>query len=174
MKKILFLILSFISANVFANGSSIETLRSLMSEAFKKETAALSFHQNTRSISPSSPALLLGFKAISEFMMCNHIHNPFTQLSYFKKGKNLLEQAILRDATNIELRFMRFCTQVSTPSILAYNDDIAEDKNLLIQYLKAQQKLKIKDDEALFVNMKGFLLESTHCTQEEKSILKNL
>ena len=145
-----------------------------MGEAYNKESSAISFYNNTRNFGSSSPALMLGFKAIAELMMCKHVQNPLTKLSYFKKGKNHLEEAISLDDKNPELRFMRFCTQVNTPSMLGYNEAIKIDKQFLIQYLTVQHAAFKKDDEALYINIKAFLLNCKFCSDAEKKIVKNL
>lgn len=66
-------------------------------------------------------------------MMAKHVVNPFAKLSYFKKGKNMLEKAIEADSENVELRFLRYAAQTNAPSFLGYDDHIAGDKKFLLQ-----------------------------------------
>jgi hypothetical protein len=41
--------------------------------------------------------LLLGYKGGATMLMATHVFNPFSKLSYFKKGRNILEKAIQAD-----------------------------------------------------------------------------
>lgn len=77
-------------------------------------------------------------------MMANHVFNPYSKLSYFKKGKDLLEKAIKADKTNVELRFLRLSAQTKSPSFLGYDDHIAVDKKFLKQSLPQIKNLKVK------------------------------
>jgi hypothetical protein len=174
MKKIMLILLTFIASKAMASSHDLDEYRTMMGTAYKNESAAKEFYTNTRNITSNSSALLLGFKGISELMMCNHVVNPFTKLSFFKKGKNLLEQALVKEPNNPELRFMRFCTQVNTPSVLAYNTDLKQDKTFLLNYIRSQEKTTPKQDENLYKHIIIFLKESKYCSSEEKLYLNNL
>ncbi|OFX32128.1 MAG: hypothetical protein A2X08_13375 [Bacteroidetes bacterium GWA2_32_17] len=82
------------------------------------------------------------------------------KLSFFKKGKQLLEDAILNEKQNAEYRFLRIMIQENCPSMLMYSKNIEEDKQMIIQnyskleiavknaivdYSKTSKILKIKD-----------------------------
>jgi hypothetical protein len=65
--------------------------------------------------------------------------NPFTKLSYFNEGKDLIERSILRDPNNIELRYIRFTIQRNLPGFLNYDQDIFRDSITVakqVRYLK--------------------------------------
>lgn len=157
-----------------ASGTELSTLRSLMAEAYLNESAAQNFYNSTRNINTNSRPIMLGFKAIAELMMCKHLSNPLTKLGYFNKGRKHLEQAITLESNNPELRFMRFCTQVNAPDLLGYNASVKTDKVFLIEYLKMEKKLAEKLDPSLYANVKKFLLNSSHCSIEEKNLIKQL
>lgn len=61
----------------------------------------------------------------------NHISNPFTKLTTFKKGKSRIEAAVRIDSDNIEIRFIRLSIQKNCPSFLGYNNNIKEDQKFL-------------------------------------------
>lgn len=174
MIKTLFLLFTLLGSSFVALASDIHTLRGMMGAAYTNETSAKKFYNDTRSYSSKSGATLLGFKAIAELMMCKHLLNPLNKLSYFNKGKKNLEQAISLENNNPELRFMRYCTQVNAPNMLGYNTDINTDKAFLIEYLKAQKNAHPKKDEALYLNVKKFLLENKYCSNAEKKLIQQL
>ncbi|PIV57893.1 MAG: hypothetical protein COS14_12465 [Bacteroidetes bacterium CG02_land_8_20_14_3_00_31_25] len=68
------------------------------------------------------------------------------KLSFFKKGKQLLEDAILNEKQNAEYRFLRIMIQENCPSILMYYKNIEEDKELLKNQFK---KLEIEVKNAI-------------------------
>lgn len=174
MKKITLIFFLLISNQLLAIGTELASLRSLMAEAYRNESAAQNFYNSTRNISTNNRPIMLGFKAIAEIMMCKHLSNPLTKLNYFNKGRKHLELAISEEINNPELRFMRFCTQVNAPDLLGYNTSIKADKIFLIEYLKTQQNLVQKHDSNLFINIKKFLLGTKYCSEEEKNLIKKL
>lgn len=110
--------------------------------------------------------LLLGYKGSGTMMMAKHVFSPFLKLSYFKKGKHMLESAINADNKNFELRYLRFIAQTNMPSFLGYNNDIEKDKEFIINYYS-----HIKDAE-----LKEFVLpslnKSKYLTTDEKDQLR--
>ncbi len=53
--------------------------------------------------------------------------NPFYKLWLFKKGHELLEDAIKGDPNNPEFRFLRLIIQENAPGFLGYNDSEERD-----------------------------------------------
>lgn len=107
-------------------------VRSVYKEALKsidscKELIAISSGPNEK----NNP-LMLGYKGSGTMLMAKHVFNPFTKMSYFKKGKQMLEKAIKLEENNIELRFLRFNAQTNMPSFLGYNNSIENDKKFLL------------------------------------------
>jgi len=58
---------------------------------------------------------------------------PTDKLEYFKAGYTMLEKEIKAHPENIEYRFIRLTIQETAPSILGYNQNIQEDKKLVVQ-----------------------------------------
>lgn len=57
--------------------------------------------------------------------------NPFYKLYLFRKGHELLEDAIKADPTNIEFRFLRLMIQENAPDFLGYNDNEEKDSEFI-------------------------------------------
>ncbi|HEY5367973.1 MAG TPA: hypothetical protein VIJ75_03195 [Hanamia sp.] len=76
--------------------------------------------------------LFLGYIGCATMMMAKHVFSPFSKMSYFKKGKVMLENAIKADDKNFELRFLRFTAQTNMPSFLGYHDNIETDKKFIL------------------------------------------
>lgn len=170
MRIILSILLLFSVSYSRADESSVRNLRNMMADAYHDKAAARKFYETTSNYTNQSPPLLYGFRAVSELMMCNHVSGPLTKLRYFNRGKDMLEEAIKKDTTQPELRFMRFCTQVNTPALLNYSQYIGSDKRFLIAYLSNKP---VRDKE-LYENVRKFLQESGTCTPAELKFLKSL
>jgi len=149
--------------------TDLPTYRKLMERSVVDDAIADQFYQKCKTINEDSAPIYLGFRAMSEFMLCNHVFNPVTKWSHFKKGKKMLEEAISRSSDNPELRFFRFTVQSRVPAMLNYNASLNEDKLVLLEYLKKEPQ-----DKDLYNRITTFLLETKYCSTMEKERLKTL
>ncbi|MEJ5995981.1 hypothetical protein WG904_16255 [Pedobacter sp. Du54] len=90
-------------------------------------------------------ALLTGYKGAAIMMEANHVFNPITKLSRFNKGKQLIENAIRKDGSNVELRYIRLTIQTNIPGFLGYSNAIEADKKLLINKLEGIKDRDLKN-----------------------------
>ena len=60
-----------------------------------------------------------GYFALATMMLAKTHKNPFTKLSYFNRGKYILETTIKSNPDNVELRFLRYAVQAKVPAILS-------------------------------------------------------
>jgi hypothetical protein len=59
------------------------------------------------------------------------ISNPQQKLELFKSGKTKLEDALQKDTSHVEFRFLRLIIQENSPKILQYNKEIKRDASYL-------------------------------------------
>ena len=168
MKFILVIFAVMLQQLTQTSEKEIISFRKLFEDSAVNTSSANNFYQQTRKINEQSASTLIGFKAMSELMMCNHVFSPLSKLSYFNSGKKLLESAIQKDLRNIELRFFRFSTQSNVPALLNYSSNINEDKMILMNYLKISSSTTDKD---LYQRIKSYMLKSTYCSASEKQQL---
>ncbi len=168
MKFILVIFAVMLQQLTQTSEKEIISFRKLFEDSAVNTSSANNFYQQTRKINEQSASTLIGFKAMSELMMCNHVFSPLSKLSYFNSGKKLLETAIQKDPKNIELRFFRFSTQSNVPALLNYSSNINEDKMILMNYLKINNSITDKD---LYQRIKSYMLKSTYCSASEKQQL---
>ena len=140
-----------------------------MTGARSSEVIAFSFNAEAKTFDNEKP-ILLGFRAMSELLLCDHTSNVFNKYAHFNEGKKLLEEAIKRAPGNAELIYFRFTTQTSAPRMLGYYHHIKADKLLLFDFLKSG---KYKDLE-LYNMIKGYLANSSECSKEEKDLIKKI
>lgn len=112
-------------------------------------------------------AFVIGYTGATKMLMAKHVTNPFTKLKNFNTGKKLLNAAISKDKTDVELVFLRYATQVSAPIILGYNSHIETDKEFIIQYLNK----KTDTDEKLVKTIVSFMKQQ-ELTATEKQLIE--
>lgn len=110
--------------------------------------------------------LFLGYKAGANMIMARHAVNPISKLSWFNKGKKMLEAAIKADSKDVELRCLRFGIQSNVPSFLNYKEDINRDKKFILQ---SYPQVK---DPILKKNIVSYLTKWGDLTATEKAQLK--
>ncbi len=153
--------------------TDIKLLRKLLHESSNNQKTAQLFYEQTKNFKQSCEPILVGFKAMSEFMLCNHTSSLFSKYNHFNEGKKLLETAIKQDLKNTELIYFRFITQTNVPSLLGYSSKINGDKIFLLKYLKDAFSNANKDVD-LYNQIKNYLLQCNACNQTEKESIKNL
>ena len=144
----------------------INTVRTLYQKAPTDEKACRQLIEILKPYNENSNPLLYGYRASATMMMANHVFNPFSKLSYFNKGKNMMEKAIAAASKNVELRFLRFAAQTKIPSFLGYKEAIKEDKKFLLSALTQV------NDTGLKKIMVAFLKESDYVTEKEKNNIR--
>lgn len=107
-----------------------------------------------------------GYKAVGTMLMAKHTLNPFKKLSYFKKGRGMLDDAVNAEPGNVELRFLRFVSQTEAPAFLNYRGAVEDDKRFLIRSLP---KLT---DPRMAKEIGKFLSSSDFVSEEEKAKIR--
>lgn len=154
-------------------GPDLSVYRKLMDQSVTDGQAADRFYNRLKTVRDNDPAILMGFKAMSEFMQSKHLLNPISRIRHFNRGRKLLENALLKDKNSPELLLFRFITQSNVPAILNYNSNLNADKLDLITYLK-KTGLHNDGDAELHRRIKNYLLTNPYCSSEEKTMIKAL
>lgn len=142
-----------------------EDVRPMYHKAASDEKACKELIKILAPFTEHNNALLSGYKGSATMMMAKYVFNPVTKLSYFNKGKNILEKAISKEKNNVELRFLRYGVQLSIPFFLGYKSDLKTDKEFLLTSL---QKM---DDTELKILIIDFLKEHGDLNTKEKQLL---
>ena len=126
----------FIIAGILFS-TSISSVR----ETFFKdnsEKANTELYNLTKTGTLNSNPVLFAYNGLAIMRKAEYSFNPYSKLSFFKKGKNKIEKAIKLKPNNPELRFIRLSVQVNIPSFLGYNDEIKSDKNRVMSALQSK------------------------------------
>ena len=140
MRSILLIIL----CSLLSHNNEIETVRSLYLKAYKSEYHCNKFGEKLTEIEEGSSKLIKGYKACFYFIKCKFINNPLEKLSFFNKGKKLLESLIKENPNLIELRLLRYTIQKNLPRVLLYNDNIEKDLNFVYENIDNIEDPKTK------------------------------
>lgn len=122
-------------------------LKSENSESVTKQLLA----KATEDFKATKLPVFEAYIGIGNLFMAKHSGNPFSKLSYFKSGKNYLETAVSKAPESLEIRFLRYTTQMEMPNFLGYNKNISEDKRFILEHYKESK------DEVLVSQIKQFL-----------------
>lgn len=143
-KVILPAILLFYSLVCMANVPSITEIRVKLHNATSNEKACRDLINELGAYNERNNPLFAGYKGGATMIMAKHVFNPFSKLSYFNKGKSILEKAIQAEGKNVELRFLRYSIQTSVPAFLGYKSRLKNDYNFLKQAIPGIKDANLK------------------------------
>src|SRR5581483_7165199 len=129
MNKITLLLLFVLNTRFNKDLPSISELRLLYQKAAIGEDYCKELISRLEPCKKEDHPLHFGYKGGATMMMAQYVANPFAKLSYFKKGRRMLEEAIANSKNDIELRFLRLAVQTRSPSFLGYKSNIESDKS---------------------------------------------
>lgn len=147
----------------------VARLRQIIPAARNNASVAAAFYREAKGFHPDN-ALLSGYRAMSELLLCDHTANVIRKYAHFNEGRKLLEAAIKKEPANPELIYFRFTTQTSAPRMLGYYEHIKADKNLLLSFLKDGKR----KDPQLYDLIKAYLQSCVECSKEEKDFIRQL
>lgn len=115
---------------------------------------------------PPTDAVLMAYYGAATAAAPACISSPAKKISYFRRGKQLIADAVRLQPDNFEIRFLRFATQSKTPSFLGYDQNIEEDKRYLLSNLENGRKTI--SNNRIFAKMTDFLATSDRLTKTEQ------
>ncbi|WP_437918230.1 hypothetical protein [Sphingobacterium sp. LRF_L2] len=95
-----------------------------------------------------------------------HLTSPLEKLNAFKKGKNMLEEAIKTGNQDAEIHFLRLTIQQNAPAILGYNDNKKQDIEIVIKKFDTLNSPLLKN------NIKQFFSQNNLLSAQQKKVLE--
>jgi hypothetical protein len=163
MRFVLFLLVLGIQS--FAQHDEI---RVLFVEAGKSSEAKKKFYLCAQGYTESD-VVVKAYKGMAIAMYAKVTSSIPEKLDCFHKGKALLEGAVSTDIYNPEIRFLRYCFQAETPSILGYKGNLAEDLWRIIGGLKANM---VNPKDQFWRIALNYLYNSKYADENQKRELK--
>ncbi|MGC6471213.1 MAG: hypothetical protein ACON4E_08115 [Flavobacteriales bacterium] len=140
MKVCISILLLFLSKLALTQSSKTTELRELFVTAHTEEETCIKLFKLTENTDLKENSLAYAYHAVSNMLLANYALNPFKKWHYFKVGKEMLENVIIQNPKNIEIRFLRYCIQMNSPVFLAYQSDLETDKKIISSSIYNQPK----------------------------------
>ena len=140
--KIWTIIIVMLSVNI-SNGQNIEKIRRLYLQSSNNYSKLDSLNYSLSNYKQTNN-LMSAYYGVNLILKSKYLKNPFKKIEYFEKGREILEDAIIKEPDNIELIFLRYTVQKKTPSILMYKKDIEEDYQFIKSELDSTKDQRLK------------------------------
>ena len=140
--KIWTIIIVMLSVNI-SNGQNIEKIRRLYLQSSNNYSKLDSLNYSLSNYKKTNN-LMSAYYGVNLILKSKYLKNPFKKIEYFEKGREILENAIIKEPNNIELIFLRYTVQKKTPSILMYKKDIEEDYQFIKSELDSTKDQRLK------------------------------
>jgi hypothetical protein len=152
MRRIIYLILNLLfvfSSGLLAN-PEVQSIRALYNEADKSKTRSEIFLREAKFKVLEEPEnnLYQAYYGAAKMIRAKFLINPFMKLKDFNEAKDLIEESVLSDNENLEIRYIRLGVQSHLPIFLNYRDNIPEDRDKISKALinkSIQDKALISD-----------------------------
>ena len=135
MKQFILVISLLIYFTGYSQGVSLSEARAIFFSAGKDPSAMLRLYKLMNVKGQNLVPVLLAYRGASTAASSGEVNGVLNKFNLFKRGKADLEQAILFDPKNPEIRFLRLATQTNAPGFLFYKSDIVEDKKIVLEGL---------------------------------------
>lgn len=163
MKKTLTLILFLFS--VVGIAQDLETIRSQYPKATEDSELTDQLYKELSEVSEND-VVLSAYKGAVSALKANFAKGLSNKKDYFKEGASLLDNAVVADPENAEIRYLRLSVQENAPLIVGYRGNINEDKEVI-----KNQYSSLKSNSLKSV-IKGFVETSSHFDESEKAEFK--
>lgn len=157
--KIAFLLIVVLCA--FNSASDVQSARAYF---LKAGTDAVYADKLKTLTEGRSEALLKAYHGTAWAMKAKHHGNPVKKLEFLNKGLSDINTAVLLNAADIEIRFLRFSVEDNIPSVVPFKSHIAADKKMLIE--------NTHSGHPFYSTIKGYLLQSGRLSASEKASLR--
>ena len=138
-----FLILTTLFAH--SGTSDLPLVRKAFYEAKVSENTATKWHKTLNKKANLSP-LEYAYMGAFECFLGKHAWSPIEKYRRVSDGLFQINQAVNRDGTDVEIRFIRYTIENEIPRILELSHHLKEDRLILKEYTKQnpQEELTIR------------------------------
>ncbi len=141
------LILSFCRTDI-----SVPQVRDAYFKCAASKKEAMYFVQMLDTLNEDTTPVILCYKGAAEMFKAKQAVNPIRKFACFNRGKTLIEEAIAKDTSNIESRFIRYSIQQHLPSFLKYNNSMHRDSILITQEICKLKDIDLKNRITAYFN----------------------
>ena len=131
MKVLLPIITILFSGFVTVNTPGIEAIRNCYSSAVTNKSICSLMIKQLENDTENN--ISLAYLGVFQTIWANHVHNPFTKLHTFNKGKANINKAVTLEPSNVEIIYIRHSVQKNSPAFLGYKENLKDDRISLLQ-----------------------------------------
>jgi len=139
--------------------TNIDEVRNSYRYAKQSKENTESFFELTQKTDRQNDPVLSAYYGCALTLKAAFSDKTMDKISYFRKGKKLIDLAIESNPKNIELRMIRLSVQISAPRITRYNRDIDTDKDFMIKNVDNISSPKLKEFVKGFMSNSGVFSE---------------
>ncbi|WP_062055644.1 hypothetical protein [Aquimarina longa] len=137
-------ILVIVLLSITNNTIHIKDIRESYKTCNDSREKALQFFKLTHNSLQNKGAIYKGYHGAALALKASFSWNPYKKLSFFNKGRKMIDSAILSEPDNIELRMIRISIQSNAPKIVGYYKNIDEDRNLILSKIDTVNDKELK------------------------------
>jgi len=116
---------------------------------------------NIESSKAAPQTVIMAYTGMYHMLAARDFVNPISKWNSFRKGKNLLDDAVEKDKNNPEIRLLRLSAQLSVPSFLGYNNNIEADKRVILNELRRVTDKDLQRRLIRFMTEQGLMGENS-------------
>lgn len=153
-------------------GQATSTIQQVREDLFYSEfdlKKCFEFDKSITALNDNSP-LIKAYKAASEALIAKYSWNPVTKFNYLNHAQQLLEEAVSKDALNVEIRFLRLYIEKSIPAYLGMSKNIKVDKQVIIDNIELLPQINIGADISSYII--NYITSPEISTAEEIELIK--
>ncbi|HEY1045880.1 MAG TPA: hypothetical protein VGF79_05535 [Bacteroidia bacterium] len=148
-------------ALAFTGTSDVANYRKLYLESVEKPASAETLLSSTQS---ATEAIGKAYCGAAWALKAKHGNNPIKKLEHLKTGLTKLNDAVVSDAINVEIRFLRFSVEENIPSLVSFTSHIDDDKKMIIGALLPSHPF--------YSTIKSYMLKSKKLNASEKGKIR--
>lgn len=124
--------------------SDISEVRNLYRYAKNSKENTDKFYELTQKGNHSEDPVIAAYYGCALTLKASFSEKTGDRISYFRKGRRMIEDAIESAPSNIELRMIRLSVQINAPRITRYRKNIDEDRKFLQENIDKVTVPKLK------------------------------
>ena len=109
---------------------NIDEVRQRYQNALSDSKTAETLFSDLNAQSSPQP-LILAYKGATRAVMAQYALSPASKLEYVREGSGWLDDAVIQDPNDMEIRYLRYTVERSMPAFLPYRTHLAQDSQRL-------------------------------------------
>lgn len=109
----------------------IAMLRMEFKSAVDSEEQTIKTLKSIETVGTDKP-LIYAYKGALTALLAKHAVSPLTKLQKVKEGCAILDASVIAEPSNIEIRYLRYSTEVNIPTFLPYRSHLSQDESRIV------------------------------------------